>query len=43
MEMFFFFPYWINKLISEEIKVTSTLFEAGKLAGPAAYKQSKTV
>ena len=33
----------INKLLSEEYKVPRTLFEAGKVAGSATYKQNKTV
>ena len=31
----------MNKLFSEENKIPRTLFEARKVAGPTAYKQSK--
>ena len=33
----------INKLLSEENKVPRKQFGAGKVAGSATYKQSKTV
>ena len=31
------------KLYSEDNKIPRTLSEAGKMAGPATYKQSKTI
>ena len=34
---------WINRLVSEENKVSRTLFEARKVAGSAKYKQCKWV
>ena len=39
----YFFHRRINKLFSEENKVSRTLFEAREVAGSATYKQSKTV
>ena len=41
--MYILFPYWIDKLFSEENKIHRSLFEAGNVAGSATYKQSKTV
>ena len=41
--MYSFFSHkWINKLFSEEKRVSRTLFEARKVAGSAKYKQMKT-
>ena len=37
-EIFSFFHNLINKLFSEEIKVTRTLFEVRKVAGSAKYR-----
>ena len=38
-----FIHNWMKKRFSDENKVLRTLFEAGKVAGSATYKQSQTV
>ena len=41
--MIIFINNWINRLLSEENNFPGTLFVAGKVAGSATYKQSKTI